>query len=66
PKLYLSLGISGAPEHVEGMKDSGLIISINTDPNAPIFNASHYGVCADIFDVLPPLIDEIKRQKEKS
>jgi electron transfer flavoprotein alpha subunit len=65
PKLYLSLGISGAPEHVEGMKDSGLIISINTDPNAPIFNASHYGVCADIFDVLPPLIDEIKKQKEK-
>lgn len=63
PKLYLSLGISGAPEHVEGMKDSGLIVSINTDPNAPIFGVSHYGVCADIFDVLPTLIEEMKAHK---
>lgn len=65
PKLYLSLGISGAPEHVEGMKDSGLIISINTDTNAPIFSVSHYGICADIFDVLPTLIEEIKAHKSE-
>jgi electron transfer flavoprotein alpha subunit len=63
PKLYFSLGISGAPEHAEGMKDSGLIVSINTDPNAPIFGVSHYGVCADLFDVLPTLIEEIKTHK---
>ncbi|MDI6779388.1 MAG: electron transfer flavoprotein subunit alpha/FixB family protein [Bacteroidota bacterium] len=65
PKLYLSLGISGAPEHVEGMKDSGLIISINTDTNAPIFSVSHYGICADIFDIMPTLIEEIKAHKSE-
>ncbi|MEK6756621.1 MAG: electron transfer flavoprotein subunit alpha/FixB family protein [Bacteroidota bacterium] len=63
PKLYLSLGVSGAPEHVEGMKDSGLIISINTDSSAPIFGVSHYGICADLFDILPTLIEEIKTHK---
>jgi electron transfer flavoprotein alpha subunit len=63
PKLYLSLGISGAPEHVEGMKDSGLIVAINTDPNAPIFSVSHFGVCADLFDVLPTLIEKMKTRK---
>ncbi len=60
PKLYLALGISGAPEHVEGMRDSELIIAVNTDPNAPIFQVAHYGICADLFDVVTPLIDEIK------
>lgn len=65
PKLYLSLGISGAPEHAEGMKDSRLVISINTDPNAPIFNVSHYGICADLFDILPTLIEEIKTHKRR-
>ncbi|MDP2887237.1 MAG: electron transfer flavoprotein subunit alpha/FixB family protein [Ignavibacteria bacterium] len=63
PKLYLSLGISGAPEHAEGMKDSGLVISINTDPNAPIFGVSHYGICADLFDILPILIEQIRTHK---
>jgi electron transfer flavoprotein alpha subunit len=63
PKLYLSLGISGAPEHVEGMKDSGLIVAINTDPNAPIFSVSHFGICADLFDVLPTLIEKMKTRK---
>ena len=63
PKLYLSLGVSGAPEHVEGMKDSGVIISINTDPNAPIFSVSHYGICADLFDIIPTLIEDLKTHK---
>jgi len=63
PKLYLSLGISGAPEHVEGMKDAGLIIAINTDPNAPIFQTAHYGVVGDIFDIVPALVEEIKARK---
>jgi len=65
PRLYLSLGISGAPEHVEGMQRAGLIISVNKDPNAPIFDVSHYGVCADLFDILPALIEQIKTHAEE-
>ncbi|HFB68374.1 MAG TPA: electron transfer flavoprotein subunit alpha/FixB family protein, partial [Calditrichae bacterium] len=59
PKLYLALGISGAPEHIEGMKDSELIIAINSDPNAPIFEYAHYGVVADLFDVIPALKEKL-------
>ncbi|MDH5598552.1 MAG: electron transfer flavoprotein subunit alpha/FixB family protein [Cyclobacteriaceae bacterium] len=55
PKLYLALGISGAPEHIEGMKDADLIIAVNTDPKAPIFEYAHYGVVADLFDFIPAL-----------
>jgi len=55
PKLYLALGISGAPEHIEGMKEAELVIAVNTDPNAPIFDYSHYGVEADLFDLIPAL-----------
>jgi electron transfer flavoprotein alpha subunit len=65
PKLYLSLGISGAPEHVEGMKGSELVISVNKDASAPIFDISHYGVCADLFEILPALIEKIKTYKEE-
>lgn len=60
PKLYLALGVSGAPEHVEGMRSGELIVAINTDPQAPIFSVAHYGVVADLFDVLPALTEEIK------
>jgi electron transfer flavoprotein alpha subunit len=63
PKLYLALGISGAPEHQEGMRNSELIVAVNTDPGAPIFAIAHFGVCADLFDVVPALTDEIKRRK---
>jgi len=59
PKLYLTLGISGAPEHIEGMKDADLIIAVNTDPNAPIFDYAHYGVVQDIFDFIPALSDKL-------
>ena len=55
PKLYLGLGVSGAPEHVEGMQGSELIIAINTDPGAAIFNIAHYGAVADLFDVVDEL-----------
>jgi electron transfer flavoprotein alpha subunit len=51
PKLYLGLGVSGAPEHVEGMYGAELIVAVNTDPGAAIFNTAHYGVVADLFDV---------------
>ncbi|RME42503.1 MAG: electron transfer flavoprotein subunit alpha/FixB family protein [Chloroflexi bacterium] len=60
PKLYLALGISGAPEHVEGMKDAELIIAVNTDPNAPIFDVAHYGVVADLFDVADALLEALE------
>jgi electron transfer flavoprotein alpha subunit len=55
PKLYLALGISGAPEHLEGMRDAELIIAVNTDARAPIFSVAHYGAVADILDVMPAL-----------
>ncbi len=57
PKLYLMLGISGAPEHLEGMKDSSLIIAINTDENAPIFDVAHYGTTEDLFDVAEAMLE---------
>lgn len=63
PKLYLALGISGAPEHVEGMRNAALIIAINSDEHAPIFNVAHYGVAMDLFDLVPSLTKEIKRRQ---
>jgi electron transfer flavoprotein alpha subunit len=63
PKLYLALGISGAPEHVEGMKGAALIIAVNTDAGAPIFNVAHYGVAEDLLELVPVLIDKVKEQK---
>ena len=62
PKLYLAVGISGAPEHIEGMRGAELIVAINTDPSAPIFDVAHYGVVSDLFDVLPALTEKIKSQ----
>jgi electron transfer flavoprotein alpha subunit len=61
PKIYLALGISGAPEHVEGMGESEAIIAINTDPNAPIFNIAKYGTTIDMFDLIPVLTEKIKQ-----
>lgn len=63
PKLYFTVGISGAPEHLEGMRDAGLVIAVNTDPNAPIFDVAHYGITADLFDVVPALTEKIKSAK---
>jgi electron transfer flavoprotein alpha subunit len=63
PKIYLALGISGAPEHVEGMGESEAIIAINTDPNAPIFNIAKYGTTVDMFDLLPVLTEKVKQAK---
>jgi electron transfer flavoprotein alpha subunit len=53
PKLYVACGISGAMQHVAGMKDAGFIIAINTDPSAPIFEVAHIGVVADVLKLLP-------------
>lgn len=60
PKVYLTLGISGAPEHTEGIAGSETIIAINTDPAAPIFNIAKYGVVEDIFDLVPVLTEKLE------
>ncbi len=63
PKLYLALGISGAPEHQEGMKGSACIVAINTDPKAPIFDVAHYGAAADLLEVVPLLKEAVEKRK---
>jgi electron transfer flavoprotein alpha subunit len=59
PKVYLTFGISGAPEHLEGMRDAELIIACNTDASAPIFDVAHYGTTVDLFDLVPALTDKL-------
>lgn len=63
PKLYLALGISGAIQHIVGMKGARSIIAVNKDSEAPIFEIADYAVVGNLFDVLPPLIEEVKKAK---
>jgi electron transfer flavoprotein alpha subunit len=63
PSIYLAMGISGAPEHVEGMSDSELIIAINTDSAAPIFDVAQFGAEVDLLDLLPVLIEKVEQVK---
>lgn len=62
PKLYLAIGISGAIQHRAGMQEAKKIIAINTDPEAPIFDVSHYGIVGDAMEVIPKFIDAYKRR----
>jgi len=63
PKLYLALGISGAIQHIVGMKGARTIIAVNKDSEAPIFEIADYAVVGNLFDVIPPLVEEIKKAK---